>query len=232
MKVTAITSIIEGQIGRPENREQKQVTIQREVELIKNFFRLAQAFDEYFVSTPLNLERAANLLSGDLEKKLTDYVSVIKVAQQYLYQKKSEKNANDYLKMFLELLKKHEIAFSHPVAVCCIAVLYGSDDGQKVLKATGKISAMGAEITAHNALADILAVTRVQNIRALCKSTQHNIEVEYFTFDEGLSRFVKWFSSATLTHLPIGVSVRYRPTKELFPKMSLETFNSTYPPLD
>lgn len=223
--ITPIVSIIEGQLGVTESEIEKSKTIAKEVAVIEKYFTKAKA-DNYFQS---HIVEAASVLSGRVEDAWDEYLCVIKEAQRKFYQSMSDNETEEQRQKFVALLHDKNISIYHPVAVCCLSALYGSQDGRKVLKAKKKVMANEIPKLAHNALSDVMVVSRLNFFKAKLRHCGGaEVKVEFITFDKALESFVSWYASAYVELAKDGVGTNFCPKICYFPKMSDQTFASMY----
>jgi hypothetical protein len=223
--ITPITSVIEGQLGRMERENEKREAIAKEVSVIGKYFTKAKV-DNYLQS---HIAEAALVLSGRIEDAWNEYLCIIKEAQPKFYQNMSDKETEEQRQKLLALLRDKNIAICHPVAVCCLSALYGSSDGRKVLKSKKKIAINEIPKLAHNALSDIMIVSRLNFFRAMFDQYGGaGVEIEFVTFDSALENFLSWYPYESVELTTDGVDANFRPKIHYFPKMSEQTFESMY----
>ncbi|MDD5123391.1 hypothetical protein [Methylovulum sp.] len=187
--VSPMLSIIEGQIGKREDEEQKLNTIKVESAAVSDFFLHART-DSGFIEVAAN--EIANIFSENIEGNWVGYIDFLKVIQEMLYQSISKANRPKYKSDILQLAKKNNIPLAHPIVICCLAVLYGNNDVRSILKPKKNIAEDSKNKAAYNALNDILLISRLGHIQAVFnKYGNGRVVVEFLTFDKGLEFFLK-----------------------------------------
>lgn len=218
-KVTSITpllSIIEGQKGRTESKEEMQNTINKEVSLLRDFFSIANVDNSYL------LESAQSTSDIFVESDSTynaKYDSFLEEINPVLVDKPKTEKKKFLKDTILDIAKKHEIPAGHPVVMCCLSALYGSESSRRILKFKKN------NYNPYNARSDLLVVSRFNHIKAKAKTTDKNIKVEYLTLDKDLNKFLSMITINNVTIYSGGVEFSVAYNKKLFPDLTSKQYS-------
>jgi len=215
--ISPLLSIIEGQSGKKETRDQLRETLKKECNALSEFFKIARTDSEYLVEYE---DQFSEAFSGEIETKFDDYLDLVKLSHKLLAEPKSNKQLIQ--DEFLQFAHKRGISPGHTTVICCLATLYGNKDARKVLKPKLKSTDEELDRRSHNAVSDLLILSRMQNVRAiLSPRDQKNTIIKHLTFDDGLNGFLKAISVLGCHRIDsetTSTDVIY--TKSLFPDLN------------
>ncbi|MFT4905956.1 MAG: hypothetical protein ACI978_000013 [Oleispira sp.] len=187
--ISAIFSIREGQSAKLESSEEMLKTLQGDYEAIERFFKNAR-FDKEFLDGRNN--EFIDAFCGEKEELWSGYEILIKYVRKELYQPVKKIDREAYKEKILSLAREHGIPNGHPVLMCCLALLYGSSDAQKIIKPKKTYSPDREEIDIYNSLSDLIVLSRLSGIYASSTAkSKGRLVVKYLTFDKGLDGFLK-----------------------------------------
>jgi len=216
--VSALPSIWEGQVGRREVVHEKQKTLEKESLAVKRFYRHARTDYDFLLN---DQSETSIVLSGETELDGRDYEKLIITTQSELYSPLNLKDANIWKDSFIEQVRELGIALTHPVVIFCLSTLYGCLEARKVINPKGNPEKRNS----HNALTDILSISRVEfiRLRLLSLAGSKKVSVKFITFDSNLSYMIRELQPEGIS-IARGNSARvkfsYVPTKKIFPNLS------------
>lgn len=203
-----LLSILEGQRGRRETKEEINETIAKESSHIGRFFKRAKTDSDFLAK---NNALISELISGERELNFDGYMSFLDYARKHIYQPLSETKKHETLEDLIKRANSLGIPLGHPVVMCCAATIFGSQEARKVVKP--KI----AKYNAHNALSDIISISRINNIKSLTRND--NIIFKLITLDAALEKFISMVSVIEVTPSNDGCFQRLSYSRELFPDL-------------
>lgn len=220
-KVTAITpmlSIIEGQKGRKESEQEMEETIAKEANALKVFFSKAKSDNSFLLE---NAQSTSEIFVESDSTYNTKYDSFLKDINPVLVDKPKRKDKEDLKNTILDIAKKHEIPAGHPVVICCLSALYGSESSRRILKFKKD------NYNSYNARSDLLVVSRFNHIKAKAKakSADKNIKVEYLTLDKDLNKFLSMIVINNATMYSDGVEYSVAYNQKLFPDLTSKQYS-------
>lgn len=204
-----LLSILEGQHGRQETKEEINETIAKESRHIRSFFKHAKTDSD---SLTKNNELISELISGEREINFDGYMSFLEYASKYIYQPLSETKKQETLEYLIKHANSLNIPLGHPVIMCCAATIFGSPEARKVVKPK-KLR----KYNAHNALSDIISISRINNIKSLTRN--NNVAFKFITLDRSLEKFISMISVIEVTPSSDGCFQRLSYSRKLFPDL-------------
>jgi len=201
-----LLSILEGQHGRRETKEEINATIEKESKHIKTFFKHAIIDSDFLIK---NNELISDLISKEREIKSDEYMSFLGYASRLIYQPLSEDTRKATLADLIKHANSLGIPLGHPVFMCCVATIFGSQEARKVVKPKKE------KYDAHNALSDIILISRINNIKLLKRNNE--IILKFITLDHSLEKFISMVSVIEITPSSDGCFQRLSYNRKLFP---------------
>lgn len=227
--ISAMLSVWEGGRARIETAEEKTNTAQRDAEALGRFFRRAKTDQGFFTE---HSEHAGTSLAGESEHKFAAYLELVRFVQTQLYQPLAPAARKPMQAEILALADRLNIDRCHPIVICALAQLYGSPDTVDVFKAKAKLK--NPDWAAHNALIDLLSISRLAQIAASLNEVfqAHEYTIQLVSFDPGIVRVVTQLglTRASARQLDGGDAGRcvgsYTPQATLFPKLDQAQFET------
>ena len=217
-KVTTVTpmlSIIEGQKGRKESYEEMENTIKSEAFSLQGFFSKAKVDSSFLLE---NVKSTSKIYIDSNATYKAKYDLFLKEINPILVDKTKQSQKPKIKKNIIGIAKKHEISVAHPVVMCCISALFGSESSRKILKFKKN------DYSPYNARNDLLVVSWFYDIKHRAKKINPKITVKYLTLDKSLNDFLSMITvnQTTLFSDQIEIVMSYK--KELFPDLSNEQY--------
>lgn len=187
--ISAVFSIMEGQSGKLESIDKMLVTLKEGYKAIGGFFKKAHSDKKYLYK---NIDVFLDAFCGEQEESWTKYEMLLKYVKKELYQPMKKANRKFHKEKILSLAKENNIPNGHPVLMCCLALLYGSEDARKIIKPKKICSHETEHIDVYNSLSDLMILSRISNARAAFKRSLgvNSAVLKYLTFDKGLAGFL------------------------------------------
>jgi hypothetical protein len=213
--VTPMLSIIEGQKGREESWQEMEKTIKNEAYSLKDFFSKAKVDSNFLLA---NSKSTSEIFIDSNATYKVKYDLFLKEVNPILVDKTKQSQKTRIKNEIIGIAKKHEIPTGHPVVMCCISALFGSDSSRKILKFKKN------DYSPYNARNDLLVVSWFYGIKHRAKKVNSKITVKYLTLDKCLNAFLSMITvnQTTLFSDQIEIVMSYK--KELFPDLSNEQY--------
>ncbi|MEL4440342.1 hypothetical protein [Shewanella algae] len=218
--ISPILSIIEGQIGKRETKEEMMLTLKKEADAISEFYRRATKDSEYLLETA---DSMCDVFSNHNEHKWDNYVNFLTQANPILFQNVAKHKKQESIESLLSLAKANNIYAGHPTVIICLSILFGSNEARSVLKPKKDVE----NFKSYNAVSDIILISRICHIKAIFSQSKKSTLLKFITFDEGLEFFLK--SIRVLDNKIIqdgGVEIEAEYSHKLFPGLTKEEFTS------
>jgi hypothetical protein len=213
--VTPMLSIIEGQKGRVESYPEMESTIESEVSELQVFFSKAKVDSKFLLE---NAESTSKIFIDSNAAYKAKYDLFLKEINPTLFNKtKSSQRAKVKTKI-IGIAKEHNISVAHPVVMCCISALFGSDSSRKILKFKNN------DYSPYNARNDLLVVSWFYHMKAIAKKTNPNITTEYLTLDKCLNDFLSMITVTQTCLFSDQIEIVLSYKRELFPDLSKEQY--------
>lgn len=211
--VTPALSMIEGQRGRKETRNEKAEILEKETSEIDLFFRRAKT--DRSVMQDMAGE-FVDVFSEHAEQDWEEAENFLLQACPLVAENIAEKERDSVREKIFSLASAYKLPASHLATVLCIACLYGSSAARKMIKP----NRIQKEI--HNVMSDIYVLPRINLIKAIFKQLGiHDIETTYVTCDEGLEKVLGYIDVLNISSLEnsSGVQQQIQYRKALFPSL-------------
>jgi len=223
--ISSFFSSIEGKSGISELPRQMNPTFVEEAILLSSFFKKAQT-DGVAIMMLRQLFSTFGEKDTFATKELLKFiVEVNTILKNKISKIKQKEKFSEILKIAAELC----IPQGHPVVICAISTLYGSDNSRSILKPNSKDPQKGA----YNALCDIqliIFVARLELIRNTLGKT--HIPFKIFSFDKALANFLSAIkinnSCYTPGSLDCEMTHNFTYSNELFPDLKDEALGEMY----
>lgn len=203
-----LLSIFEGQHGRRETRDEITQTIAKESSHIGRFFKNARTDCDFLRENNLLI---SNLISGERELNFDGYIGFLNYAKEYIYQPLPEEKKYEVLEELVKEASHFGVPLGHPVFVCCAATIFGCSVARKVLKPKVK------NYNAHNALSDLILISRINNIKSLMVNDR--VKFKFVTLDVALEKFISMVSVVSVSPINNGCLQYLSYSQELFPDL-------------
>jgi len=126
-----MTSITEGNMRGAMTKAQFRAVIDDEAAALKNFFHRANTDSDFLVESS---EVLCSLPNGLHEHLFDDYVAFLETVSPEIHQPIAARRRKEIRDKIIHEAVERKIVPTHPVAICCLSVLYGSDVSRGVLK--------------------------------------------------------------------------------------------------
>jgi hypothetical protein len=188
--VSPLLSIIEGQTGSRENKQQMQNTLISETRAISSFFKYAKTDCSYLID---NIDVFSDTFSNHSVDNWDNYVAFIIKIQALLYQPISKLKRPEYRDKILGIASASGVMFTHPIVICALSMLYGCAPITNVFKPKPNQTDEQRLVSAYNALNDVMVISWISIIQAIDMedSVHGGQKIRYFTFDDGLEFLLK-----------------------------------------
>lgn len=209
--VSPLLSLIEGEHGREDDRNEKVAQLQKETEAISSFFRLART-DSIVLGKEQNA--FAEVFTESLESNANARASFRKHARPLVIQPVAAAKRGAVEAQMLNIAVSSGLACTDAIVVLFIACLYGNTHARDVLK-------LSEPDKTHNVLNDIHVIPRIGFVKAVARGLPMRLKVRFLTLDEGLQRVLENIRivDAQLTDDgELQMQLRYLPS--LFPTLS------------
>lgn len=206
--ISPMFSIIEGQHGFPESYTEMQNTINRETEELSRFFRKATTDGEFIKSA---IEYHSHIFV-DNERSYDKYDAFLRGCNPLLVDKVKASEKEKVKNKIKEIGRKLEVPYGHPVFMCCISVLYGSDISRKIIKFKKN------DFKTHNARSDLLIVTRLNWVRVAIG--REFTLLRYITMDANLDEFISLIGIIGLEGSADSITASVTYDRKLFPDLN------------
>ncbi len=211
---SALLSILEGQKGRIENKEELKETLIYECNYLKKFFKYATTDCDYLTT---NQNNTAEVFINDLENKLKLYGDFLLQVNEKILQKPKISEIFKITKEIFQIAEKLNIEKTSLAVVLSISCLCGGEYARGILKPKKNIKSH------YNAFSDIMSLQRVAMIGTLAK--YKNKRVKFITLDKALHKtyestkiFGDFIDNST-------TSITLTLNKNMFPRLNMEQFN-------
>lgn len=212
--ITPMFSLFEGQHGRIEYDNEVFDTVDKELNVLKNFFKKAKV-DDSFISNFELFEQAK--VSIEYKKNVEDKISFLEDINDYLYQPlSSEAKSNAIEKILCIQEEKYRDCFDRidPVVVASLCCVYGNNICKKILKPKKEVE----KTSYYNAVMDFqhftfftMLVGRIESEYG--KRHNPNIHCEFLSGDKFLNEFFSWYkvneSSSFLGNEKFKINVKF-----------------------
>lgn len=223
--ITPLFSIREGQIGKRENQEQMILTLKKESDAIAKFYKHARTDSKFLLD---NIDYTTDVFANNTELQMNSYISIVEMAYELLVNKIPKSKRFTIAEELINHAKSKNISLAHPIVMCCLSVLYGSDNSRKILKPK-KLDGILKEKSIHNAISDIMTISRVNFVISRFRETNKNPIIRFITFDKHLSAFLDQIKVKEIKSIQLGEITNTKQTveynKELFPDIDQEEFD-------
>ena len=211
-----MTSIAEGDQKGIMDSDQFRSVILSEASSIGSFFHHARTDQRFFCEMADKLCSFQNNLNETL---FVQYVKFLRTVSLKIVVKVAMSKRHSVRDFIIQAALSFGIDPSHPVVICCLSILYGSDVSRGVLKPSAALKADAW----HNAISDIQIISRLGQFN----SFGSDLDFHFITMDRNLKRFVESFT-VTRAHASPGSlpsqTVRIQTTTnvryDLFPDLS------------
>ncbi|HHX2531724.1 hypothetical protein ACTHSP_00895 [Neisseria sp. P0001.S005] len=192
--ITPMFSLFEGQYGRIEYDNEVIDTVDKELNVLKNFFKKAKV-DDSFISNFELFEQAK--VSIEYKKNVEDKISFLEDINDYLYQPLSSDRKSNAIEKILHIQgEKYGACFDklNPVVVASLCCVYGNDICKKILKPKKEVE----KTNYYNAVLDFQHFTFFTMLVGQIEgkySKQHNanIHCKFLSGDKFLNEFFNWY---------------------------------------
>ena len=210
--ISPLLSIIEGEKGRIDSKEEKNECLRKETLCVSKFFKKARTDEKFLLQ-----ESLTRSIPTKIEEDWDDCYNFLQEAILQLKFKANEKEALEIRNRLKDIASNYHIKFSDPIFICVLSCLYGGCDANAILKPERRKTKDNIEHAAYNSINDINTIHRVLLIKE--KAMNLGCEfVKFLTLDEGLKNFIG------RVHInPKNKTIVY--DKYLFPKLSENEYN-------
>jgi hypothetical protein len=213
--VASIYSILEGQSGIKELKEEMENTLDIEIKAMSKFYNRAKTDSSILEETRNDF---INIFSTYKRVEQEDaYKEIIrKLWNDKHYNPVSKKDRKMYLTEFIQFSKGLKISVGHPIVVCCLALLCGNSVARKILKIKKNLTSEEIERAIYNSYNDLIIISELATVKAHVKEMSTlPITIEFVTFDKALEVFISFATfDSKLIKDGNRVSCKYKP--ELF----------------
>ncbi len=209
--VTPMLSMIEGQKGRKETRQEKMDVAKKETEAVSRFFTKAKTDDLVMQSMTTEF---ADAFSEPSMHSWEEVENFLRESCPLIVNNIAEKNREGVKEKILGFARSNCLPPSHLAVTLCLSCLYGSEAARGVIKPARIKEKM------YNVMSDIYVMPQINLVRSLLANLGlHDIETTYVTSDEDLEKVLDSIQIIDLdfdAHADLlQQKIRYR--KSLFP---------------
>ncbi len=181
--ISVIFSIIEGQSGKKETKDQMLLTLEKETKAISEFYHHAHTDSKILKQSK---DKFIEIHSGEIEEGYGLYEEIIKKVREKPFHSIKAKDRKDILKDLISFVKERGISASHPVVICCLSGICGNPNARKIIK--------NKETDTYNAMNDLMTLPKVCFFIPILNP--NNYPVKFLTFDNYLDSFFNSFFSS------------------------------------
>lgn len=174
--ITPLLSIIEGERGREDTVEEKVGCLEKETDVVGDFFKQAGNDAVYLDGQKLSV---AALFAGVRESLWEERAEFLLQAAPLVVQKVPVAKRFGVENQLIALARGCELSPNDGVVMLFLACLYGSDAARKVLKPNRPHT--------YNVLSDLHVIPRIGMIEAVARMQPSPLEVHFWTLDDGLA---------------------------------------------
>jgi len=189
--ISPLLSIIEGNKGVAQTKDEMLACLKGESKAMKKFFKYARTDASFLFQ---NHEIMVEAFQEDVVKKFNQYSDLVGFLQEKTFKTLNIMDAKNVRGEIFDYACTHSIDVSHPFIMCALACLYGNLDARKVLKPIGPNSKIDREKNRYNALSDLLVVGNVSFIKTFFKENE-DIQIHFLTSDKSLDVIFKLFNT-------------------------------------
>lgn len=210
--ISPLLSIIEGEKGRLDSKEEKNACLRKETLCVSKFFENAKTDEKFLLQ-----ESLTGSIHAKMEEDWHNCNAFLLKAIPELKFNANKKEALEIKNLLKDIASSCHVGFSDPVFICALSCLYGGRDANAILKPERRKTKDNIEHAAYNSINDINTIHRVLLIKE--KAMNLGCEfVKFLTLDEGLKNFIDrvYINQKNKT-------IAY--DKYLFPKLSENEYN-------
>jgi hypothetical protein len=178
-----MTSLAEGNQKGIMSGEQFRAVILSESASIGTFFKHARTDNQFFDQM---VDTFCSFPIGLNETPYADYIRFLKTVSPLIVDTVSVRRRESVRDSIINEAIARGIVPSHPVVMCCLSILYGSDVSRRVLKPSEALK----KDEWHNAFSDIQIVSRLGQFASIGP----DVDFVFMTMDKALREFVDFFT--------------------------------------
>lgn len=207
--ISPLFSIIEGEKGREDDVEEKAVCLEKETDVVAQFFKHA-------ITDAAHLRRLQRMVTevftGMKESLWDQRAEYLTRAAPLILQKVAENKRLNVEGQLVQLARACGVPPNDGIVMLFLSCLYGSDAARGVIKPKAP--------DPYNVLIDLHVITRIGMVKAAVRMLQRPVKVRYWTHDEGLYGFLSHVDIVDPHFTADGelrMQIRYKPA--LFPDL-------------
>ncbi|UIF89263.1 hypothetical protein [Cupriavidus sp. UYPR2.512] len=207
--ISPLFSIIEGEKGREDGAAEKAVCLEKETDVVAQFFRHANTDAAHLRGLQ---KLVTDLFTGMKESLWDQRAEYLTRAAPLVLQKVAEKKRLHVEGQLIQLARSCGVAPNDGIVMLFLACLYGSDAARGVIKPKAP--------DPYNVLTDLHVIPRIGMVRAVVRMLPRPVRVRFWTLDEGLFAFLSNVDIVDPHFTADGdlqMQVRYKPA--LFPDL-------------